>query len=72
MSEDMTDATKWAARIWDIRERMEKEWDGADEGVREDLEALRIAADALKGPRDIRITLVSPDGSETTATRRDP
>ena len=46
----MTDATRRAAaqaRLRDMLERLEKEWDGHDAGVREDLEALRIACDAL-------------------------
>jgi len=35
------------ARLWDIRQRLEKEWDGADPGIAEDLAALRLAADVL-------------------------
>ena len=36
------------ARVWDISARLEKEWDGADEGLKEDLAALRVAADILE------------------------
>ena len=36
------------ARLWDIREGIEREWDGADAGIEADLEALRIAADVLQ------------------------
>ena len=36
------------ARLWDIRMRLEKEWDGADPGIEDDMEALRVAADVLQ------------------------
>jgi len=50
MTERLTPAKRSVveARLWDIRERLEREWDQVDTGIETDIAALKMAADELQ------------------------